>query len=224
MTFNLPMLSAGCKIAFQGAYADGAIAYSGAASPAWGEQDQGFNTNGNGLLFPMADGVFDVDGTYHKSKAWSAAAQLTWKVSPNFEIDPEVAYADVEYDSLAAADWGISPKADALVGRRGVRLVAGQEPRFRPRRRLRVVASDDAGRLDHGDQRRVPEQRRRLQRPPARRPLVLSERATWFKISAPERKLRGLFVVCGGALRRAAFEARRVGYCASFFSPAGKHF
>jgi hypothetical protein len=113
VTFNLPMLSAGSKIAFQGAYADGAIAYSGATSPAWSEQDQGFNTNGNGLLFPMADGVFDVDGTYHKSKAWSAAAQLTWKVSPNFEIDPEVSYADVEYDSLSAADWGISPKATA---------------------------------------------------------------------------------------------------------------
>ena len=113
VTFNLPMLSAGSKIAFQGAYADGAIAYSGAGSPAWGESDQGFNTNGNGLLFPMADGVFDVDGTYHKSKAWSAAAQLTWKVSPNFEIDPEISYADVEYDSVTAADWGISPKATA---------------------------------------------------------------------------------------------------------------
>jgi len=86
VTFNLPMLSAGSKIAFQGAYADGAIGYSGAGSPAWGEQDQGFNTNGNGLLFPMADGVFD---------------------------DPELAYASVAYDSGTAADWGVSPKATA---------------------------------------------------------------------------------------------------------------
>ena len=113
VTFNLPMLSAGSKIAFQGAYAEGAIGYSGAGSPGWGEGDQGFNTNGNGLLFPMADGLFDVDGSYHKSKAWSAAAQLTWKLSPNFEIDPEVAYANVEYDSKTAADWGVSPKANA---------------------------------------------------------------------------------------------------------------
>ena len=59
VTFNLPMLSAGSKIAFQGAYAHGAIGYSGAGSPAWAEQDQGFNTNGNGTLFPMADGIFD---------------------------------------------------------------------------------------------------------------------------------------------------------------------
>ena len=65
MTFNLPMLSAGSKIAFQGAYAHGAIAYSGAGSPAWGEQDQGFNTNGNGTLFPMADACSTGDGTCH---------------------------------------------------------------------------------------------------------------------------------------------------------------
>jgi len=113
VTFNLPMLSAGSKIAFQGAYTEGAIGYSGAGSPGWGEQDQGFNTNGNGVLFPMADGIFDTDGAFHKSKAWSAAAQLTWKVSPNFEIDPEVSYANVEYDSATAAEWGISPKAYA---------------------------------------------------------------------------------------------------------------
>jgi hypothetical protein len=114
VTFNLPMLSAGSKIAFQGAYAEGAIGYSGAGSPGWGEQDQGFNTNGNGVLFPMADGIFNpLNGTFEKSKAWSATAQLTWKVSPNFEIDPEVAYASVEYDGSAAANWGMSPKATA---------------------------------------------------------------------------------------------------------------
>ena len=113
VTFNLPMLSAGSKIAFQGAYANGAIAYSGATSPGWSEQDQGFNTNGNGLLFPMADGIYGPDGSFHKSTAWSAAAQLTWKLSPQFEIDPEVSYANVQYDSTSAAFWDISPKADA---------------------------------------------------------------------------------------------------------------
>jgi hypothetical protein len=113
VTFNLPMLSAGSKIAFQGAYTDGAIAYSGATSPAWGEQDQGFNTNGNGLEFPMADGVFDPLGNYHKSEAWSVAGQLTWKVSPNFEIDPEISYASVQYDNSTSAFWMISPKATA---------------------------------------------------------------------------------------------------------------
>jgi hypothetical protein len=101
VTFNLPMLSAGSKIAFQGAYAHGAIAYSGAGSPAWAEQDQGFNTNGNGTLFPMADAIYTGSGNWSLSNAWSAAAQLTWKVSPQFEIDPEIAYASVDYGSAA---------------------------------------------------------------------------------------------------------------------------
>ena len=110
VTFNLPMLSAGSKIAFQGAYAHGAIAYSGAGSPAWGEQDQGFNTNGNGTLFPMADALYTGGGNWKLSDAWSAAAQLTWKVSPNFEIDPELAYASVTYDAM---NWLMSQKATA---------------------------------------------------------------------------------------------------------------
>jgi hypothetical protein len=114
VTFNLPMLSAGSKIAFQGAYAHGAIGYSGAGSPAWAEQDQGFNTNGNGTLFPMADALFNpTTGTWDLSNAWTVAAQLTWKLSPNFEIDPEVSYADVEYNGANSAQWGISPKATA---------------------------------------------------------------------------------------------------------------
>jgi len=114
VTFNLPQLSAGSKVALQGAYAHGAIAYSGAGSPAWSEQDQGFNTNGNGTLFPMADAIFNpVTGSWELSDAWSAAAQLTWKLSPQFEIDPEVAYAHVAYGSDLAGVWGISTSAYA---------------------------------------------------------------------------------------------------------------
>jgi len=115
VTFNLPMLSAGSKIAFQGAYAHGAIAYSGVTSPAWGEQDQGFNTNGNGTLFPMADAIQSGEDIWTLSNSWTAAAQLTWKVSPNFEIDPEIAYASVDYGSAAAKYWfaTLSQKATA---------------------------------------------------------------------------------------------------------------
>jgi len=105
VTFNLPMLSAGSKIAFQGAYAHGAIAYSGATSPAWGEQDDGMNTNGNGTLFPSADAIITSNGSWSLSDSWSAAVQLTWKVSPQFEIDPEVAYGSVDYGSAAANSW-----------------------------------------------------------------------------------------------------------------------
>jgi hypothetical protein len=116
VTFNLPMLSPGSKIAFQGAYAHGAIGYSGATSPAWGEQDNGFNTNGNGTLYQMADAIYDpLSNSWSLSNAWSAAAQLTWKLSPNFEIDPEVAYANVDYGSKASAAYKtyLAQKADA---------------------------------------------------------------------------------------------------------------
>jgi hypothetical protein len=118
VTFNLPMLSPGSKIAFQAAYAHGAIGYSGATSPAWGESDQGFNTNGNGILFPMADAVYtgynSGGNTWSLSNAWSAAAQLTWKVSPNFEIDPEIAYASVDYGNAAYLNgYYLSQKATA---------------------------------------------------------------------------------------------------------------
>ena len=194
VTFNLPMLSAGSKIAFQGAYAHGAIAYSGAGSPAWGEQDQGFNTNGNGTLFPMADAIYTGGCTLGAVERLVAAAQLTWKVSPQFEIDPEIAYASVDYGAIGAIPGAFAfAEGDSLVGRRRVRLVAGQEPRFRPRRGLRVVASVDTAWLGHRHQRTVPQELGRLQRPPARRPLVLIERADWLQTSAPERKLRGLF-------------------------------
>jgi hypothetical protein len=111
------MLSPGSKIAFQGAYAHGAIAYSGATSPAWGEQDQGFNTNGNGILFPMTDAIstsyYTGGNNWALSNAWSLAAQLTWKVSPNFEIDPEIAYAAVDYGSTAWQTYYVPQRANA---------------------------------------------------------------------------------------------------------------
>ena len=194
VTFNLPMLSAGSKIAFQGAYAEGAIGYSGAGSPAWGESDDGFNPNGNGLLFPTADGIFNpLTGAFEKSKAWSAAAQLTWKVSPNFEIDPEVSYASVEYDSAAAALWTVSPKATAW----WIGAVFDWSPVKNLDFALDAIYETSHQTTPEGwdasRRRQVPERRRRLQRPPARRPLLLSERSKPWRSSAPERKLRGLF-------------------------------
>jgi hypothetical protein len=45
----------------------------------------------------MADAVYIGDGSWNLANTWTAAVQLTWKVSPNFEIDPEVAYASVDY-------------------------------------------------------------------------------------------------------------------------------
>ena len=202
VTFNLPMLGAGSKIAFQGAYAHGAIGYSGAGSPAGASRTRASTPTATARCsrWPTRSTPATA-AAWTLSNAWSAAAQLTWKVSPNFEIDPEIAYASVDYGSDGGQLRASVAEGHRLVGRRGVRLVAGQEPRLRARRRLRVVASVDAGRLDHGE-RRVPERRRRLQRPPARRPLVLIERAKRLQISAPERKLRGFLLSAGASCLR----------------------
>ena len=146
VTFNLPMLSAGSKIAFQGAYAHGAIDYSGAGSPAWGEQDQGFNTNGNGTLFP--NGRRDL----HRRRHMVAVERLVGRGS--VDLEGLAAIRDRPRDRLRQRrlrqqceqllGWFAVAEGDSLVVRRGVRLVAGQEPRFRPRRGLRVVAPVDA--------------------------------------------------------------------------------
>ncbi len=63
----------------------------------------------------MADAIYTGKGPWSLSNAWTAAAQLTWKVSPNFEIDPEIAYASVDYGSSASGYWGdlLSQKATA---------------------------------------------------------------------------------------------------------------
>ena len=74
----------------------------------------GFNTNGNGTVFPIVDAVYDVvTGTWSQSKAWTLAADLTWQITPNFAIDPEVSYANVSYNSMAALDDGLSQSAYA---------------------------------------------------------------------------------------------------------------
>ena len=97
LTFNIPSM-AGDKLALQGVWTKGAVAYSGAQSPSWGEGDNGANTNGNGEIVYYNDAVF-VNGGWVQPTAWTAAAQLTLKVSPSFEIDPEFAYGDYNVNS-----------------------------------------------------------------------------------------------------------------------------
>jgi len=109
LQFNLPQLGAGDLVQLQAAYADGATSYSGVGSPGWSEGDHGFNPNGNGTIFPMADGVFDrVTGSFKTAQSWTVAGQGTFHLTPNFAIDPEAAYGTIKYNSAAAADWGIS--------------------------------------------------------------------------------------------------------------------
>ncbi len=111
LQFNLPQLGAGDLIQLQAAYADGAPKYSGVGSPGWGGPDQGLNTNGgNGTIFPISDGIFE-GSSFKLSESYTLAAQGTFQVTPNFAIDPEVAYGHISYNSAAAAADEISRSA-----------------------------------------------------------------------------------------------------------------
>jgi hypothetical protein len=54
-------------------------------------------------FLPITDvidyGYVGAANAWRLSNAWSHAAPPTWKVTPNFEIAPEVAYADVNCGS-----------------------------------------------------------------------------------------------------------------------------
>ena len=145
VTFNLPMLSAGSKIAFQGAYAHGAIGYPARPRRLGASRTRASTPTATARCSRWRTRSISAATRWSLSDAWSAAAQLTWKLSPNFEIDPEVAYASVDYGAQGQSfSTHAVAEGDGVVGRRGVRLVAGQESRFRPRRRLQEVASGDA--------------------------------------------------------------------------------
>jgi hypothetical protein len=115
LQFNLPQLGAGDLIQLQAAYADGASKYSGISSPGWSGYDQGFNPNGgNGTEFPVADGIW-LGSSFKLAESWTIAAQGTFQLTPNFAIDPEIAYGHISYNSAAAAAWAVSRSADAWV-------------------------------------------------------------------------------------------------------------
>ena len=201
MTFNLPMLSAGSKIAFQGAYAHGAIGYSGAGSPAWGEQDQGFNTNGNGTLFPMADAIFTVDRQFLvavERLVGCGSVDLEGLAELRDRPGSRLRQRRLRQHGQPVLDWLLSQKATAW----WVGAVFDWSPVKNLDFALDAVyeSSHQSTPIGWTSTRRrpVPQQLGRLQRPPARRALVLSERANRLQISAPERKLRG-FLSCAPA-------------------------
>ena len=119
LTFNIPSM-AGDKLALQAAWTKGATAYSGVTSPSWAEGDNGANTNGNGYIVDYDDAVY-TGGAWTQPTAWSAAAQLTLKISPSFEIDPEFAYGSYHVNSVdgvtgywvgAVWDWTAAKNLD----------------------------------------------------------------------------------------------------------------
>ena len=133
VTFNLPMLSAGTQDRAPGrlrAWRDRLFRRGFAGV---GRADQGFNTNGNGILFPMAD-------AYYNRHTDSGAVERLVGGGP-VDLEGLAAIRDRPGNLLRQRRLrqrvrllGPVAKGDRLVDRRGVRLVPGQEPRFRARR------------------------------------------------------------------------------------------
>jgi len=99
ITFNLPSLGAGDDVKFQGAYSHAAIAYSGFTTADWGGGDNGLNINGNGQIYDFADGVDNGSNVWSTPTTWEAAAELELHLTPQFEIAPEISYAQIQWSN-----------------------------------------------------------------------------------------------------------------------------
>jgi hypothetical protein len=102
-SFNLPAFGAGDKVAFQADYTKNAIWYSGIPDAMWGEAGGQLGWNGNGLGPSIGDTYYagKVKGAdvWATPTAWSASATFEHHFSPQFSIDPEAAYAQLNWSN-----------------------------------------------------------------------------------------------------------------------------
>lgn len=100
VSFNLPSFGAADKIAFQADYSKNAIWYSGIPDAMWGENGA---VNGNGLAMSIGDAYYagKVKGAavWATPTAWSVSGTLEHHFSPQFSIDPEAAYAQLNWSN-----------------------------------------------------------------------------------------------------------------------------
>ncbi len=107
MKFNLPSLGAGDNVQLQGVYTQNAVWYSGIPDGMWGENGA---VNGNGLAMTVGDTYYAGvnaagNAVWSTPTAWSVGATFEHHFSPQFSIDPEIAYADVALEQLAWASF-----------------------------------------------------------------------------------------------------------------------
>ncbi len=106
LQLNIPGMTAGSTIGVQGAWTQGAIAWSGVESPGWqGPDPTGININGNGYVgFSPSDAIETAPGVWKQATAWTIAAQGQFKISPMFEIDPQLSYGSLAQGAAFVVD------------------------------------------------------------------------------------------------------------------------
>ncbi|MFD1694674.1 porin [Roseibium aestuarii] len=110
VVINLPMLSSGSNIAFQAAYADGALSYLNAtgADGAAGDTSTGYNIGG-GIYYQATSTVgLALDGSYldvdlanttNDYTKWAIDGSVVWQPVSGFQIGVDVGYTDTDFDT-----------------------------------------------------------------------------------------------------------------------------
>jgi len=111
--FNLPSVGAGDVIKIQGTYTHEAINYSGLNSAGWGT---GLNLNGNGLLYQISDIYQGSGGVTSIPTTWGAAAVAEFHLSPQFEIAPEISYAQITWSNRMIGTRALEGDASSWFG------------------------------------------------------------------------------------------------------------
>ncbi len=96
LQINLPALGPKSEFTVQGAYSHGALALGGVTAPGV------IPFNGNGANFLFTDAYDTAGGGFIEPTSWSVASHLTWVLSPQFSISPEISYGQIDYGSGAA--------------------------------------------------------------------------------------------------------------------------
>jgi Porin subfamily len=107
VSFNLPSFGAGDKLAFQADYSKNAIWFSGIPDAMWGEAGAAVplgGVNGNGLGPSVGDTYFAGKtkggaAVWATPTAWSVSGTFEHHFSPQFSVDPEAAYAQLNWSN-----------------------------------------------------------------------------------------------------------------------------
>ncbi len=95
---NLPSFGAGDDFLVTGSYTQSAVWYSGLPDMMWGENGQ---TNGNGQSMYMSDAYFNpLTNQWSKPTAWSVSGLLEHHFTPEFYIDLEGSYGELNWSNM----------------------------------------------------------------------------------------------------------------------------
>ncbi|MBO0345015.1 porin [Roseibium sp. CAU 1637] len=115
VVINLPMLTSGSNIAFQAAYADGALSYLNAAGydGLAGSTSSGFNVGGGIYIQATPTVGLALDGSYldvdlastaNDYNKWAIDGSVMWEPVSGFALGVDVGYSETDFDVTGDTD------------------------------------------------------------------------------------------------------------------------